>query len=167
MPYALRSRQNYIAKRSGTFSEFPDSFEFIGSLGAINNQIGNAVPPLLAYQIAKNIPFKGQFVDLFCGAGGLALGFIWDGWTPIIGNDIDNYAVETHKRNLGGEAIVGDINSQEVHDAIVDAAVAAKKANPNLPLFVLGDRLVRDSRPRIHGEVLKICATGYLSPMPA
>ena len=125
-------------REAARFQSFPDSFEFIGSLGAINNQIGNAVPPLLAYQIAKNIPFKGQFVDLFCGAGGLALGFIWAGWTPIIGNDIDNYAVETHKRNLGGEAIVGDINSQEVHDAIVDAAVAAKKANPNLPLFVLG-----------------------------
>lgn len=61
------------------------------------------------------------------------MGFIWAGWTPIIGNDIDKYAVETHKRNLGGEAIVGDINSQEVHDAIVDAAVAAKKANPTLP----------------------------------
>lgn len=125
-------------REAARFQSFPDSFEFIGSLGAINNQIGNAVPPLLAYQIAKNIPFKGQFVDLFCGAGGLALGFIWAGWTPIIGNDIDNYAVETHKRNLGGEAIVGDINSQEVHDAIVDAAVAAKKANPSLPLFVLG-----------------------------
>lgn len=125
-------------REAARFQSFPDSFEFIGSLGAINNQIGNAVPPLLAYQIAKNIPFEGQFVDLFCGAGGLALGFIWAGWTPIIGNDIDNYAVETHKRNLGGEAVVGDINSQEVHDAIVDAAVAAKKANPNIPLFVLG-----------------------------
>jgi DNA (cytosine-5)-methyltransferase 1 len=32
---------------------FPDSFEFKGSLTAINNQIGNAVPALLAYQIAK------------------------------------------------------------------------------------------------------------------
>lgn len=125
-------------REAARFQSFPDSFEFVGSLGAINNQIGNAVPPLLAYQIAQNIPFKGQFVDLFCGAGGLALGFIWAGWTPIIGNDIDNYAVATHKRNLGGEAIVGDINSQEVHDAIVDAAVAAKKANPTLPLFVLG-----------------------------
>ncbi|MDD6597159.1 Alw26I/Eco31I/Esp3I family type II restriction adenine-specific DNA-methyltransferase [Anaerovibrio sp.] len=125
-------------REAARFQSFPDSFEFIGSLGAINNQIGNAVPPLLAYQIAKNIPFKGQFVDLFCGAGGLALGFIWAGWKPIIGNDIDKYAVETHKRNLDGEAIVGDINSQEVHNAIVNAAIAAKKANPNLPLFVLG-----------------------------
>ena len=125
-------------REAARFQSFPDSFEFIGSLGAINNQIGNAVPPLLAYQIAKSIPFKGQFVDLFCGAGGLALGFIWAGWTPIIGNDIDNYAIETHKRNLDGDAIVGDINSQEVHKAIVDAVAVAKKSNPNLPLFVLG-----------------------------
>ena len=125
-------------REAARFQSFPDSFEFIGSLGAINNQIGNAVPPLLAYQIAKNIPFTGQFVDLFCGAGGLALGFVWAGWTPIIGNDIDHYAVKTHKRNLGGEVIAGDINHQEVHRAIAAAAAAAKKANPNLPLFVLG-----------------------------
>ena len=125
-------------REAARFQSFPDSFEFIGSLGAVNNQIGNAVPPLLAYQIAKSIPFKGQFVDLFCGAGGLALGFIWAGWTLIIGNDINSYAVETHKRNLDGEAIVGDINSHEVHDAIVSAAEAARKARPNLPLFVLG-----------------------------
>lgn len=125
-------------REAARFQSFPDSFELIGSIGAINNQIGNAVPPLLAYQIAKNIPFKGQFVDLFCGAGGLALGFIWAGWTLIIGNDIDRYAIETHKRNLGGEAIVGDINSKDVHDIIVKKAIDAKKNNPNLPLFVLG-----------------------------
>jgi len=125
-------------REAARFQSFPDSFEFIGSLGAINNQIGNAVPPLLAYQIAKQIPFKGQFVDLFCGAGGLALGFIWAGWKPIIGNDIDDYAVQTHKRNLGGDAIVGDINSEEVHNTIVEKAVQARKENPDLPLFVLG-----------------------------
>ena len=125
-------------REAARLQSFPDSFEFIGTQGAINNQIGNAVPPLLAYQIAESIPFKGQFVDLFCGAGGLALGFIWAGWLPVIGNDIDRCAVETHKRNLGGETIVGDIKSREIHDAIAAAAAAAKKANPNLPLFVLG-----------------------------
>lgn len=125
-------------REAARFQSFPDSFEFLGSIGAVNNQIGNAVPPLLAYQIAKSIPFKGQFVDLFCGAGGLALGFIWAGWTPIIGNDIDRYAIETHKRNIGGEAIVGDINDEEVHNTIVSKAIEARKAHPELPLFVLG-----------------------------
>lgn len=125
-------------REAARFQSFPDSFEFIGSLGAINNQIGNAVPPLLAYQIAKRIPYTGQFVDLFCGAGGLALGFIWAGWTPIVANDIDKYAIETHKRNLGGDAIVGDINDQETFDAIVQKAIKAKEEHPELPLFVLG-----------------------------
>lgn len=125
-------------RESARFQSFPDSFEFIGSLGAINNQIGNAVPPLLAYQIAKAIPFKGQFIDLFCGAGGLALGFVWAGWKPIVGNDIDRYAIETHKRNLAGAAIVGDINSEEVFEEITAKAKAAREESPELPLFVLG-----------------------------
>lgn len=50
-----------IATRSLTIREaariqsFPDSFRFVGSLGDIRATIGNAVPPLLAYVIAKHI----------------------------------------------------------------------------------------------------------------
>lgn len=125
-------------REAARLQTFPDSFEFKGPLTAINNQIGNAVPVLLAYQIAKEIPFKGQFVDLFSGAGGLALGFKWAGWKPIIANDIDKNAIETHKANIGEEAICGDINSDEVFQTIIDAVTEAKLNNPELPLFVLG-----------------------------
>lgn len=125
-------------REAARLQTFPDSFEFKGSLNAINNQIGNAVPALLAYQIAKEIPFKGQFVDLFSGAGGLALGFVWAGWKPIIANDIDKYAIETHKANIGEEVICGDINSEEVYNIIVNKALQVKKDNPKLKLFVLG-----------------------------
>ena len=75
-------------REAARLQTFPDSFEFKGSITAVNKQIGNAVPVLLAYQIAEQIPFKGQFVDLFCGAGGLALGFVWSGWKPVIANEI-------------------------------------------------------------------------------
>lgn len=125
-------------REAARLQTFPDSFEFKGSLGAVNNQIGNAVPVLLAYQIAEQIPFKGMFVDLFCGAGGLAQGFVWSGWTPIIANDNDKYAIETYKANIGNHAICGDVNSDEVFDAIVNSAIAARNANPGVPLFVLG-----------------------------
>ena len=50
-----------IATRALTIREalrlqsFPDSFKFTGKDGAIRTTIGNAVPPLLAYNIAKFI----------------------------------------------------------------------------------------------------------------
>lgn len=125
-------------REAARLQTFPDSFKFIGSLNSINNQIGNAVPVLLAYQIAKEIPFTGQFIDLFCGAGGLALGFVWAGWKPVIANDIDKSAIDTHRENIGEQAVCGDINSEEVFNRIVEAAKEARKKNPNLPLFVLG-----------------------------
>lgn len=125
-------------REAARLQTFPDSFEFKGSINAVNNQIGNAVPVLLAYQIAEQIPFKGQFVDLFCGAGGLALGFVWSGWKPIIANDIDKYAIETHKANIGGMAICGDINEENIFNTIVSTALKAKQEHPDLPLFVLG-----------------------------
>lgn len=50
-----------IATRALTMREacrlqsFPDQFKFLGTDGAIRTGIGNAVPPLLAYKIAKHL----------------------------------------------------------------------------------------------------------------
>ena len=124
-------------REAARLQTFPDNFEFIGSKTAINNQIGNAVPPLLGYQIAKQFPFPGKFVDLFCGAGGLALGFIWAGWTPIIANDIDKNAIETYRRNIGNHTICGDINDNEIFSSIVKTVKYEKELEKG-PIFVLG-----------------------------
>ena len=134
------SQNRLISQREAArLQTFPDSFRFYGrSKTSICEQIGNAVPALLAYQIAKAFPYKGMFVDLFCGAGGLALGFVWAGWKPIIANDIKAEAIQTHKANIAGEAICGDINSEEVIKAIVEAVDKARIENPHLPLYVLG-----------------------------
>lgn len=125
-------------REAARLQSFPDSFVFMGSKTAINNQIGNAVPPLLAYQIAKSLGRPGQFVDLFCGAGGLSLGFLWAGWKPVVGSDIDESALETHRYNIQEPTICGDISSPEVVQSIMQYCIEAKENNPDLPLFVIG-----------------------------
>lgn len=42
-------------RESARIQSFPDDFEFMGNVGAQFKQVGNAVPPLLAYAVAKEI----------------------------------------------------------------------------------------------------------------
>lgn len=125
-------------REAARLQSFPDSFVFKGSRASVAQQIGNAVPPLLAYQIAKAIPFKGQFIDLFSGAGGLALGFKWAGWEPVVANDIDRQFLQTYQANVHEAVIPGDITDSDIFASIVVVAKKARKRHPKSPLFVLG-----------------------------
>lgn len=128
-----------ISQREGArLQSFPDSFVFHGNRSNIYKQIGNAVPPLLAYQIAQSLKIKGQFVDLFCGAGGLALGFKWAGWGHIVGNDIEPSFGETYRANIGSNFILGDICEKEIFRKIVTAAQSRANTENDGPVIVLG-----------------------------
>lgn len=154
-------------REAARIQSFPDSFEFLGSKTSICKQIGNAVPPLLGYQIASALPFKGAFVDLFSGAGGLALGFVWAGWAPIISNDIESSFLATHERNIGGSTICGDISDETVVKCISKAVISYRQMHPNDPVFVLGGppcqgfstanyRTIQDARNWLFMEYVKV-----------
>lgn len=49
------------------------------------------------------------FVDLFCGCGGLSLGFKQAGFRPVFGVDIESAATDTYVRNIGCPAWCGRI----------------------------------------------------------
>lgn len=49
-------------------------------------------------------------VDLFCGAGGLSLGFKNAGFNCIFAMDNDPKAIETYQQNFGLHAVCGDIH---------------------------------------------------------
>jgi DNA (cytosine-5)-methyltransferase 1 len=55
-------------------------------------------------------------VDLFCGAGGMSLGFKKAGFNILYAVDSDQKAISTYKANLGDYAEVGDIYSLNVSD---------------------------------------------------
>jgi len=75
----------YITPREAAcLQDFPDDWVFVGRLGEVHHQVGNAVPVRLAEAIASSVAkflfergFSGDLpvASYFCGAGGLDLGF--------------------------------------------------------------------------------------------
>jgi len=123
-------------REAARLQSFPDAFEFLGTQGAVNTQIGNAVPPLLAYQIARTLGQQGVFIDLFAGAGGMGTGFKWAGWEPVLANDIHPTYLSTYAKNVHSNILVGSISNAEVLENLV---VAAKQARSDgRPFWVLG-----------------------------
>lgn len=107
-------------REAARIQSFPDSFVFHGSEGAVRKQIGNAVPPLLAYAVGKSIgPI--EFVDLFAGAGGLSHGLELAGLTGLVAQEIDNNAVKTYRENHASvDVLEGDIRDRKIQDRLVD-----------------------------------------------
>lgn len=53
-----------------------------------------------------------KVIDLFCGAGGMTLGFskrMGHNFEPVWANDFNKYCTETYNYNFGGHCITGDI----------------------------------------------------------
>lgn len=117
---------------------FPDLYRFRGTLRSRYQQIGNAVPPLLAYYIAA-LHEPGPLVDVFCGAGGLSLGFEWAGFETLLALDKDDAALQTFSVNRSQRGVAQSI------DLASQAGV---------------DRAVEQIRERLGGSKLQIVVGG-------
>ena len=149
------------------FQSFPDSFQFIGSKSMRTKQIGNAVPPLLAFQIAREIakvePTCRNIIDLFCGSGGLSLGFEWAGFNCLVANDNFKDASATYRANFPNtDFVFGDITTLETKEKIYSLIRNKPQADiviggpPCQGFSNAGKRLIDDPRNQLYKEFVEV-----------
>lgn len=113
-------------REAARFQCFKDDYYFWGNQTQILRQVGNAVPTILAYQIAKQITSKidcRTSIDLFSGAGGLTAGFKEAGIEPVLCNDFDEAACTTLKiNNPELDVYCDDITLPEVKEHIINVS---------------------------------------------
>ncbi|MFW3615534.1 Alw26I/Eco31I/Esp3I family type II restriction adenine-specific DNA-methyltransferase [Billgrantia antri] len=163
------SQDRVLSQREAArLQSFPDNFQFVGPQGIVNKQIGNAVPPLLAFQIARQLGTPGVFIDLFSGAGGLGLGFSWAGWQPLLANDIEPKFLETYSLNVHDSVLLGSITDSAVQTSIIERAKDLRARHPEKPFWIIGGppcqgfstagrkRTMEDERNQLFSDYCKV-----------
>jgi len=74
-------------------TEVMNAEKFSPFLGKLNNKYRKQL------QKSESKKKKINLVDLFCGAGGLSLGFVQQGYRTVFANDFEELCIETYKFN--------------------------------------------------------------------
>jgi DNA (cytosine-5)-methyltransferase 1 len=106
-------------REAARLQSFPDSYRFLGSTSSMYKQIGNAVPPLLAYAIGSQIR-ASRTVDLFAGAGGLSLGLEMSGHGVLLASDFNQHMCRTYAHNHPNtELVIADMACEDEFQELV------------------------------------------------
>jgi len=152
-------------REAARFQTFPDTYYFCGNKAQLLSQIGNAVPPLFAYQIARRLVETlgcTRSIDLFCGAGGMTLGFKWAGIKSALSTDIEQSACLTLKTNNPEIPVLcGDVSQGDVKVWIIQAALAENVdlicgGPPCQGFSMAGHRLSDDPRNQLFKDFINI-----------
>ena len=114
-------------REASRLQSFRDSYFFTGNQGELLKQVGNAVPPKLAFHLGMAIKRHikcARSLDLFCGAGGFSTGLAESGIQSIIATDYNESACITFKVNHPHTKVVlGDLSDEDVKRRIIEEAI--------------------------------------------
>lgn len=115
-------------------------------------QIASQPRSSTASKVSRPAPSQDQptVVDLFCGAGGMSLGFHEAGFQTVLGVDFNESAVETFNANLGGARFI-DIR-QIPRFPRADVVVGGP---PCQGFSAIGERNAKDPRNQMWREYMR------------
>jgi len=154
-------------REAARFQAFPESYMFCGNKTQILNQVGNAVPPLFAYQISRKLIEVcncKHSLDLFCGAGGMTVGFKQAGIQSVLSTDIEPTACLTLKTNNPEIPVLcGDVTQADVKEQIIQTALESNVdlicgGPPCQGFSMAGHRLSDDPRNQLFKDFIEITA---------
>lgn len=164
--YVHPEQERVISVREAArIQSFRDDYIFVGNKSELLKQVGNAVPPILAYEIAKSIRKKVRCetsVDLFVGAGGMSVGFKEAGIKAIVANDFEKSACKTFKiNNPEVEVVHGDITDlsikEKIYEYTVDKDVDLVCGGPPCQGFShAGKRFIDDPRNQLFKDFIEV-----------
>jgi DNA (cytosine-5)-methyltransferase 1 len=109
----------------------------------------------------------GTFVDLFCGAGGMSIGFERAGFKPVLALDKDEDSIETYKYNRpNSRLILANSSTSQLINSLADCSL--KNRPVKNPTAVIGgppcqsfstanrQRTLNDSRDSLYKEFIEI-----------
>ena len=112
-----------------------------------------------------NIPKDSyKIIDLFCGAGGLSLGFKQEGFSIVLANDIEECCIDTYSHNHpeipSNNIILGDINNiiPQINNLINYQAIDVIVGGPPCQGFSMANRqrLIDDPRNKLYRSYLEV-----------
>ena len=106
---------------------------------------------------------KFTCADLFCGAGGMALGFEMAGFKTVAGTDWYEPAKNTYEENFTAPFIYGDIREEGIKQEFVqkiqkqtNSLTVLSGGFPCQGFSMAGNRVVTDPRNSLYKEMLEI-----------
>jgi DNA (cytosine-5)-methyltransferase 1 len=97
---------------------------------------------------------KYTTVSLFCGAGGLDLGFEQAGFATLWANDFDSDACKTHRMWSNANVVCGDIS--KIDSASIPDSDIILGGFPCQGFSLSGPRKIDDARNRLYREYVRI-----------